>query len=81
MRRALADPTDRRPIARLAEDLGMPDPSVFSRAFRREFGETPREFREQATLGMGSVRPPLLRAGGADARGLADLLRSLQAAA
>ncbi len=82
VRRALADPAERRPIARLAEDLGMPDPSVFSRAFRREFGETPREFREQATLGLGTGRLAGLRdRPAADARGLADLLRRLQAAA
>ncbi len=81
VRRAMADPADRRPIARLAEDLGMPDPSVFSRAFRREFGETPRAFREQATLGMGVTRAAPARGAGADPRGLADLLRSLQAAA
>ncbi len=59
----------------------MPDPSVFSRAFRREFGETPRAFREQATLGMGVTRAAPARGAGADPRGLADLLRSLQAAA
>lgn len=81
VRRALADPNERRPIARLAEDLGMPDPSVFSRAFRREFGETPRAFREQATLGIGGLSARLRRAGEDDARGLANLLRSLQAAA
>jgi len=72
--RALADPTDRRPVARVAEVLGMPDPSVFSRAFRREFGVTPSEFRERAAAGLAPLPPG---AGAAPPADLADLLRGL----
>ncbi len=57
IRRALADPAERRGIACIAEELGMPDPSSFSRAFRQEFGLTPREFRAEA-LAMGGVILP-----------------------
>lgn len=47
-RRALADPTDRRPIAAIAESVGLCDPSSFGRMFQRAFGCTPRDWREAA---------------------------------
>jgi AraC-like DNA-binding protein len=48
---ALADAEEHRPIAALAEAFGMPDASVFSRAFRRAYDMTPGEFRLAARLG------------------------------
>ncbi|WP_230168604.1 helix-turn-helix domain-containing protein [Roseomonas sp. CECT 9278] len=57
--RAIADPADRRDIARIAEGLGFYDASSFSRAFRREFGITPRDLRAAAQAGLGgTARPP-----------------------
>lgn len=35
------------PIATVSRRLGYSDPATFSRAFRRWFGQTPREFRRQ----------------------------------
>ncbi len=57
VRRALADPHDRRPIWAVAEANGLHDASGFSRAFRREFGTTPREFRAEAACAM-PLAPP-----------------------
>ncbi len=48
VRRALADPTERRKIMDIAEALGLPEASSFSRAFRKEFGMSPTEFRLEA---------------------------------
>lgn len=48
---ALADPLERRPIAVIAEAHGMPDASVFSRAFRRTYDMTPGDFRNAARAG------------------------------
>jgi AraC-like DNA-binding protein len=48
---ALSDAEEQRPIAALAEAFGMPDASVFSRAFRRAYDMTPGEFRLAARLG------------------------------
>ncbi|MFV0375130.1 helix-turn-helix domain-containing protein [Microbacterium sp.] len=39
----LADP--RHPVTTVAAAVGYPDPASFTRAFRREFGEPPREYR------------------------------------
>jgi AraC-like DNA-binding protein len=72
IRQALADPFERRPIAALAEAYGMPDPSVFSRAFRREMGVTPGDYRAMARLGP---VPEPRREAAPD--GLSALLRTL----
>ncbi len=64
-RRMLANPAERRDIAELAEATGFFDPSSFSRAFRREFGCTPREARLAALAGMPAAGPDGRRADGA----------------
>jgi AraC-like DNA-binding protein len=33
------------PIARIAQSLGYKNPTVFTRAFRKWYGMTPRDFR------------------------------------
>jgi AraC-like DNA-binding protein len=72
VRRALADPMERRPISVLAEAHGMPDASVFTRAFRREMGLTPGDYRAMARLGpVPEPRPE------AAPDGLSALLRGL----
>ncbi|MCU0944319.1 MAG: helix-turn-helix domain-containing protein [Rubritepida sp.] len=53
--KALADPLDRRAIGQIAEACGMPDPSVFSRAFRREFGVSPSAYRADVLAGRGAL--------------------------
>lgn len=47
----LADSSDHRTIADVAEALGFIDPSGYSRMFRKEFGISPREAREQGRRG------------------------------
>jgi AraC family transcriptional regulator, positive regulator of tynA and feaB len=45
----LADPTARTSVTQLGLDHGFLDSSSFSRAFRRQFGVSPSEHRDQAT--------------------------------
>lgn len=71
---ALSDPRDLRPIAAIAEACGFYDPSTFSRAFRREFGIAPSDFRAAARAGAPPVAAwrPLMDA---EARTLSTCLR------
>ena len=46
--RRLADPNERASIHVIGSDVGFIDHSTFSRAFRREFGYSPSEARENA---------------------------------
>lgn len=77
MARALGDPAERRTIAQVAEACGMPDASAAGRAFRREFGVTPGDFREEA-LGLGRA-PPRREEAGAPPATLSEILRRLRA--
>ncbi|GAA1090719.1 AraC family transcriptional regulator [Nocardiopsis metallicus] len=52
-RRQLEDPASRTtPIHRIASASGFSHPEVFSRAFRREFGASPRQYREDVGFGL-----------------------------
>jgi AraC-like DNA-binding protein len=44
----LRDTSGTRSISEIAELVGMPNPASFSRAFRRQFGMSPRELRANA---------------------------------
>jgi AraC-like DNA-binding protein len=47
-RKSLLDPTQRtRPIVELARQVGLPSAAHFSRLFRAEFGEAPRDLRSR----------------------------------
>jgi len=48
----LSDASNGYPIAKVAEMLCFADPSSFSRAFRQEFGLTPREVRAASLAGQ-----------------------------
>lgn len=75
---ALSDIGDTQHIVQIAENFGFIDASGFSRAFRQEFGYTPREARDAAWAGM-----PRLPASGREPASriedLGDLLRCLSA--
>ncbi|WP_377300293.1 helix-turn-helix domain-containing protein [Rhizobium halophytocola] len=47
---ALENACDHRLVSTLAYDFGFSDPAVFSRAFRAQYGYTPRELRHSGTL-------------------------------
>ncbi|MBR0682787.1 helix-turn-helix domain-containing protein [Roseomonas eburnea] len=70
----LSDPHDMRPIAAIAEACGFYDPSTFSRAFRREFGVAPSDFRVAARVGAAPATAwrPLMEA---ETRSLGACLR------
>ena len=65
-----------RTVAAIAEELGFPEPSSFSRAFRREFGLAPRDVMHQRLSGA-PVDAALAKAQASEARTLQDLLRQL----
>lgn len=69
----LADDAGFRSVAAIAEGLGFPDPSSFSRSFKKEFGLTPKEVTHATLSGMS------LSGGRRDAEtgNLRDLLRQI----
>lgn len=75
---ALSDPENRRSIQTIAEDFCFAEASSFSRAFKGEFGLSPRDIRSAAVTGNDPVqtpakqRTPLRQRGGR----FGDLLRS-----
>lgn len=70
----LSDPSNTQPIAVIADELGMLDPSSFSRAFRKRFGISPTDVREAARAG---VAPSLAPARPDTWRGAGGLLSRL----
>lgn len=72
----LARNTEGRSVAGIAEELGFPDPSSFSRSFRREFGLAPRDVMHQRQSGA-PVEAVLVKAQASDALHLHDLLREI----
>jgi AraC-like DNA-binding protein len=75
---ALCDAAAARHIVQIAEDVGFTDASGFSRAFKLEFGYTPREARDAAFAGL--PRPPAPgRIPPQSIENLGDLLRGLSA--
>jgi AraC-like DNA-binding protein len=48
----LSHASEDRSIWAIAMRLGFHDPSSFSRSFKKEFGTTPREFRDAARIGL-----------------------------
>lgn len=53
----LCDASNAYPIAKISEMLCFADPSSFSRAFRQEFGLTPREVRAASLAGQAVAAP------------------------
>ena len=52
----LSDPSNTQSIAAIGDELGMLDPSSFSRAFRKQFGISPTDVRGAVRAGLA---PPL----------------------
>jgi AraC-like DNA-binding protein len=71
---ALSDPKNQQPVSVLSADVCFSDLSTFSRAFRREFGCSPRDVRSAALRGS-SMEPEVLPRQGPELRCFADLLR------
>lgn len=65
-----------RSVATIAEELGFPDPSSFSRCFRREFGLAPRDVMYSRLSGA-PVEATLARARASEAPNLHGLLRQI----
>lgn len=78
-RDALSDTSDRRPIARIAEEWGFFDASAYSRTFRHEFGISPKEARETGWDGHGYLIGKDRPHPSEHAQSLGHLLRGLSA--
>jgi len=65
-----------RSVAAIAERLGFPDPSSFSRSFRREFGLAPRDVMHKQLSGA-PVDAILAKAQASEALNLHGLLRQI----
>jgi len=72
----LCDVSNALPIGRIADLLCFADASSFSRAFRREFGMSPRDVRAASLAGLQPVPPPLKDATPTGIRCFADCLRA-----
>lgn len=75
-RRALADPAELRPIAAIAESVGLCDPSSFGRMFQRAFGCTPSDWRRAARAEQ--PRPDAAPAGLEATASITEWLRGLE---
>lgn len=75
----LSNASGDRSVWAIAMRYGFHDPSSFSRAFKREFGTTPREFRDAARMGL-STQMLGARATALQDPTLRDLLQSMQPA-
>lgn len=71
----LCDATNNLSIGELAEMLCFADPSTFSRAFRREFGMSPKEVRALSYAGLPPI-PPAKELAGPAIRTFSDCLRA-----
>lgn len=76
-REALADSSDHRSISRIAEEWGFMDPSAYSRAFKRDFGISPSEAREEGWVSGGSVARHVASYSSNTKGSLGHLLRAL----
>ncbi len=72
---ALCDVSNTNQIAAIAEDLCFQDASSFSRAFRQEFGMSPRDVRASCVTGVVPVAHLKDRVG-TESRSLGDCLRA-----
>jgi AraC-like DNA-binding protein len=73
----LSDPSNTKPIVAIADELGMLDPSSFSRAFRRQFGISPTDVREATRAGLAPSVARRARQDASDGGGLGGLLNCL----
>lgn len=77
-RDALCNIEDRRSISRIAEQWGFVDASAFSRAFRHEFGISPKEARDLGWAGDGFVVAQQRRDRREGVQTLYELLRTVE---
>lgn len=79
VRHALLDIVDTRSIVRIAEQWGFADASAFSRAFKHEFGLSPKAARDAGRNGEGQAGRTEAPRVPAETGSLAELLRHLGA--
>ncbi|WEK51812.1 MAG: helix-turn-helix domain-containing protein [Candidatus Kaistia colombiensis] len=73
---ALSDAANKTPIIQIAEGFDFSDPSGFSRAFKQEFGHSPRDARLAATVGA-PVPSAIRRLSGMGGADFGEVLRRL----